>query len=81
MAHSLKTPINQVIGINATLLASVSEEMKEAITVSNSACDILLNTIDNLEDMSKFEINDFVIDFQWISLTLLAQHIRNVLGA
>ncbi len=67
VAHDLRTPINTVLSINHTFEAILPAENKYLVDVSKSSCLFLLSLIDDIFDMSKFELDQFELnlgDFQ-----------------
>ena len=56
MSHEIRTPINTIIGLNEMILReNVSDEIAEDAINIRSAGKMLLNTINDILDMSKFQ--------------------------
>ena len=56
MSHEIRTPINTIIGLNEMILREdVSSEVAEDAANIRSASKLLLNVINDILDMSKFE--------------------------
>lgn len=57
IAHDLRTPLHTVLTVNANLSKSVGQSCKKLLEISNSSCNFLLTTIDDVFDLSKIELN------------------------
>ena len=56
MSHEIRTPINTIIGLNEMILReNISDEIAEDAINIRSAGKMLLNTINDILDMSKFQ--------------------------
>ena len=56
MSHEIRTPINTIIGLNEMILREdISEEVAEDAANIRAASRMLLNTINDILDMSKFQ--------------------------
>ncbi len=65
MSHEIRTPINTIIGLNEMILReNISDEITEDAVNIRAAGRMLLNTINDILDMSKFSAGDMhlVID-------------------
>ncbi|MBR6274225.1 MAG: DegV family EDD domain-containing protein, partial [Lachnospiraceae bacterium] len=65
MSHEIRTPINTIIGLNEMILReNISDEITEDAVNIRAAGRMLLNTINDILDMSKFSSGDMhlVID-------------------
>ncbi len=65
MSHEIRTPINTIIGLNEMILReNLSDEITEDAVNIRAAGRMLLNTINDILDMSKFQSGDMhlVID-------------------
>ena len=59
MSHEIRTPINTIIGLNEMILREdISDEIAEDAANIRSAGKMLLNTINDILDMSKFQSGD-----------------------
>ena len=59
MSHEIRTPINTIIGLNEMILReNISDEIAEDAVNIRSAGKMLLNTINDILDMSKFQSGD-----------------------
>ena len=59
MSHEIRTPINTIIGLNEMILReNISDEIAEDAINIRSAGKMLLNTINDILDMSKFQSGD-----------------------
>ena len=59
MSHEIRTPINTIIGLNEMILReNISDEIAEDAINIRSASKMLLNTINDILDMSKFQAGD-----------------------
>ena len=59
MSHEIRTPINTIIGLNEMILREdISEEIAQDAINIRSAGKMLLNTINDILDMSKFQAGD-----------------------
>lgn len=57
MSHEIRTPINTIIGLNEMILREdISEEVAEDANNVRSASKILLHLVNDILDMSKFEL-------------------------
>ncbi|MCR5213011.1 MAG: DegV family EDD domain-containing protein [Eubacterium sp.] len=73
MSHEIRTPINTIIGLNEMILREdISDEIAEDAVNIRSASKMLLNTINDILDMSKFQAGDMglLIDKYSIGETL-----------
>ena len=62
MSHEIRTPINTIIGLNEMILREdISDEIAEDAANIRSAGKMLLNTINDILDMSKFQSGDMHI--------------------
>ena len=69
VAHDLRTPINAVMCINATLLHVLDATMKTYINISNNSCKFLLSMVDDILDLSKLELDQFELNKNWFNLS------------
>ncbi len=59
MSHEIRTPINTIIGLNEMILREdISDEIAEDAVNIRAASKMLLNTINDILDMSKFQSGD-----------------------
>ena len=59
MSHEIRTPINTIIGLNEMILREdISDEIAEDAVNIRAAGKMLLNTINDILDMSKFQAGD-----------------------
>ena len=59
MSHEIRTPINTIIGLNEMILREdISDDIAEDAINIRSAGKMLLNTINDILDMSKFQAGD-----------------------
>ncbi|MCR4841226.1 MAG: DegV family EDD domain-containing protein [Lachnospiraceae bacterium] len=59
MSHEIRTPINTIIGLNEMILREdISDEITEDAINIRSAGRMLLNTVNDILDMSKFQSGD-----------------------
>ena len=59
MSHEIRTPINTIIGLNEMILREdISDEIAQDAVNIRSAGKMLLNTINDILDMSKFQAGD-----------------------
>ena len=59
MSHEIRTPINTIIGLNEMILREdISDEIAEDAVNIRAASKMLLNTINDILDMSKFQAGD-----------------------
>ncbi len=59
MSHEIRTPINTIIGLNEMILReNISDEIAEDAVNIRAAGKMLLNTINDILDMSKFQAGD-----------------------
>ena len=62
MSHEIRTPINTIIGLNEMILReNISDEIAENAINIRSAGKMLLNTINDILDMSKFQSGDMTL--------------------
>ena len=62
MSHEIRTPINTIIGLNEMILREdISDEIAEDAVNIRAAGKMLLNTINDILDMSKFQSGDMKI--------------------
>lgn len=65
MSHELRTPMNAIIGMSSLLLDDrLSEETRDCIHIIRTNADALLETIDDILDVSKFEAGQFDLTHQ-----------------
>ena len=63
VAHDLKTPINAILGTNATIeLSSPGKGISCLLNVQKTSCQFLLNLIDDIMDMSQIELGHFKLE-------------------
>lgn len=63
MSHEIRTPINTIIGLNEMILRdSVSEDIKDDAENIEAASKMLLQLINDILDMSKFESGQMTIN-------------------
>ena len=63
MSHEIRTPINTIIGLNEMILREdVSDEVAEDAANIQSASKLLLNLINDILDMSKFESGQMTLN-------------------
>lgn len=58
MSHELRTPLNSILGLTKILLEeedTLSKEARESLTVIDKASQSLLNTVNDILDLSKIE--------------------------
>ena len=62
MSHEIRTPINTIIGLNEMILREdISDEIAEDAVNIRAAGRMLLNTVNDILDMSKFQAGDMKI--------------------
>jgi signal transduction histidine kinase/CheY-like chemotaxis protein len=62
MSHEIRTPLNGIIGITELLKQQkIKEEEKELINTLQSCCDLLLNIINDVLDVSKIEAGQLIL--------------------
>jgi signal transduction histidine kinase/CheY-like chemotaxis protein len=80
MSHEIRTPMNAIIGM-ADLLSetTLTEQQSKYVDMFKKAGYHLLNTIDDILDLSKIEAGKFKIETVDFDLMLLTQEIREML--
>lgn len=80
MSHELRTPLTAIIG-NAELLSGKVEsaEMKELVSSTEAAGNVLLSLVNDILDISKIESGLFLIEEVSFNLSHLLNQVRNIL--
>lgn len=68
IAHDLRAPINTILSLNSLMGTASKPQLKELTEVSTSSCKFLLATIEDVFDLSKIELNQFYLNFQWFQM-------------
>lgn len=79
MSHELRTPMNGIIGV-AQLLenTSLTNEQETYVQILNEASSRLLNTINEILDLSKYEMGGSILRNRPINLKKMLKGIMNV---
>jgi signal transduction histidine kinase len=77
MSHEIRTPLNGIIGFSRMLSESdlASEERQEYSKILNQSCDRLLNTVNDILDISKIESNQMEVRFSLFYLKNVIQEL------
>jgi len=63
MSHEIRTPMNAILGFSALLeRTSLTEKQKEYLKIVQSSGSLLLEIINNILDVSKFDSGHFVLE-------------------
>lgn len=70
MSHEIRTPLNGIIGSTQllTLQKNISPEQKELFETLQSSCDLLLNIIEDVLDISKIEADKLILNEETYNL-------------
>ncbi len=79
MSHEIRTPMNGILGFMNLLNDPAIDEKdrREYITLINKSGDRLMNTINDLIEISKIEIGDINLKSEYVDLTELMYFIYN----
>ncbi|MBX3044164.1 MAG: PAS domain S-box protein [Candidatus Kapabacteria bacterium] len=79
LSHEIRTPLNGIIGFSRLLgFESVTDEERvEYSQILNSSCNRLLNTVNDILDISKIEANQMDISKSYFSLKTLLMELYN----
>lgn len=80
IAHDLRTPINTVLTINDQLSRAVPAGQSQMLEISSASCKFLLQTIDDVFDLSKLELNQFSLNESWFQLREVLGDIKGIMG-
>jgi signal transduction histidine kinase len=56
------------------------EREKELVAVQMSSCKFLLQLIDDIFDMSRMELNEFKLNYEWVSLKDITTSIYEIIN-
>lgn len=61
-------------------MKKVPQQLKKQLSIQNSACKHLLQTIGDVFDLSKLELNSFKLDFGWVDIRDVFQQVKSILA-
>lgn len=61
MSHEIRTPLNSIVGFSGLLLEKAKNEDKKELSIIVSAADHLLNIVNDILDISKFESHQMTL--------------------
>lgn len=81
-SHELRTPMNAIVGMTALALEEeISHELRDYLETIRESADAMLNLINDILDLTKFESERFELDHSPFSLRELVEGTIKVLGS
>ncbi len=79
MSHEIRTPMNGIVGFSELLKESdlTSFEREKYIKIINDNCQLLLNLVDDIIDVSKIEANELNLHINPVSVTDLLIELKD----
>lgn len=80
MSHELRTPMNAILGFTQLLLrdTGLSSQQQKAVTVINSSGEHLLDLINNVLEVSKFESGTLTLSLKRFDVRSLLQTLKTI---
>ncbi|MCB5161112.1 ATP-binding protein [Marinomonas algarum] len=79
MSHEIRTPLNGVIGCLALLMSTrLQPKQQELAKLSQQSAESLLDIINDILDLSKIEVGNFVLEKQAFSLPELVEEVTHI---
>mmetsp|Transcript_22235 Transcript_22235/g.21468 ORF Transcript_22235/g.21468 Transcript_22235/m.21468 type:complete len:112 (+) Transcript_22235:44-379(+) len=79
ISHDLKTPINSILVSNQTMQERQNNESDtKVLRMQESSCTFMLSLIDDITDLTKFQLNKFQLNPSVCSLDSLVTEASNL---
>ncbi|MFA5511131.1 MAG: PAS domain S-box protein [Candidatus Kapaibacterium sp.] len=78
MSHEIRTPMNGIIGFSRMLSTPnlTDEELNEYVTVLNLSCNRLLNTVNDILDISKIDADQMELKLEYFTVNELLEELN-----
>ena len=81
MSHEIRTPMNAILGMaNLIRRSGVTSEQAERLGKIDAASNHLLETINDILDISKIEAGKFVLEEQPLAIASLMDNVRSIMA-
>eukprot|EP00347_Sterkiella_histriomuscorum_P023280 403335252 len=86
VAHDLRTPLNSLLASNLNLLSKFDnipmhlghQRTRQSLLIQKSSIQFLINIVEDIMDMSKFEFGQFQLSFSWFSFNEIVDEIFEI---
>ncbi|CDW82762.1 multi-sensor hybrid histidine kinase [Stylonychia lemnae] len=80
VAHDIRTPLNSLLASNTSLISSfydqpINQQIHKSLLIQKSSIQFLINIVEDILDLSKFQLGNFQLSNSWFSFHQVVEEI------